>query len=59
MSACSFALNSLKTVRFSYEDCEKHFRKYVRRGHNTHGTTKLGYFSETNNTLGGELHQGI
>ena len=46
----------MKTSTFSIQDCEKHFRKYVRRKSDTDShyfdTTKLRKISETNNTHG-------
>ena len=56
MSAVRISFCFSETVRFPTKDCEKHFRKYVRRKSDTDSlnfdTTKLEKISETNNTHG-------
>ena len=53
----------MKTSTFSIQDCEKHFRKYVRRKSDTNShnfdTTKLHKISVTNNTHGGHCPHKI
>ena len=49
MSAVRYPI-ALKTVRFSIQDCEKHFQ-YV--CYLSNSTTKLKIISETNNSLRG------
>ena len=51
MSAVRYPI-ALKTVRFSIQDCEKHFQ-YV--CYLSNSTTKLKRIFETNNTLRGTL----